>query len=106
MNKICIALLLLAVNFHAVCAEAALPKDVRAFVKKRDGCEHFRGEVPDPSEKARMKEVSRQIHAFCKGTDKALAGLKRKYASNSVVMARLSEYEDEIEAHPERKSGN
>lgn len=97
---------LLAVNSHADCAEAALPKDVRAFVKKREGCEHFRGEIPDPSEKARMIEVSRKIHAFCKGTDRALAGLKKKYTNNSVVLARLSEYEDEIEAHPERQQGD
>lgn len=84
-------------------AAPRLPQDVRNFIAKRDGCELFRGEIPDPSEKRRMKEVVRQINALCKGTDNAIAALKKRYASDAYVMSRLDEYEDEIEAHPERR---
>lgn len=81
-----------------------LPEDVRAFIQRRDSCEHFRGEVPEPTEKRRMKEVVRQINAFCKGTDKALASLKRKYANKTTVMSRLGEYESNIEASADEHS--
>lgn len=78
------------------------PKDVQAFLKKRDGCEHFRGEVPDPPEKKRMDEISREIKRLCTGTDDKLAALKHKYADSSAIMARLNTYEANIEVHPNR----
>lgn len=59
----------------------------------------MRGEIPGPADKRRMKEVNREIEKLCKGTDKALAQLKKKYASNVPVMWRLNEIEDGIEAH-------
>lgn len=104
------AVLIPAIAFclAAQCAWAVpeLPKDVRSFIAKRDGCEHFRGEIPDPSEKQRMKEVVQQLNALCKGTDQALAKLRKKYAGNADVISRLHEYEDEIEPHPERRQAN
>jgi len=103
MRKRLIAAVLFLLGSLLAHAEPGLPKDVRSFITRRDSCEHFRGEIPDPSEKRRMKEVVRQINAFCKGTDKALALMKKKYSSDSNVMSRLNEYEDEIEAHPERR---
>lgn len=47
-----------------------------------------------------MKEVIRKINTLCKGTDEALAALKKKYANNAKVMFLLNEYEEEIEGHP------
>ncbi|VXC37138.1 hypothetical protein [Massilia sp. 9I] len=78
-------------------AEPKLPADVAKYVKQRDGCEHFRGEFPDPPDEKRMREVEREIRKLCTGTDKKLAQLKRKYAKNQAVLKRLSEYEEDIE---------
>jgi hypothetical protein len=58
----------------------------------------MRGEIPDPGDKQRMREVNREIQKLCKGTDKDLAQLKRKYAKNPAVMQRLDEFEPAIEA--------
>jgi len=78
-------------------AEARLPVDVARYVEQREGCEHFRGEIPDPPDKQRMKEIEREIRKLCTGTDKKLQQLKRKYAKNQAVMQRLNEFEENIE---------
>jgi hypothetical protein len=88
---------------HLAYAAPSLPRDVQSFIKKREGCDHFRGEVPESSEKQSMREVARQINALCKGTDGALAVLKKKYSNDVQVMSHLNGYEDRIEAHPERR---
>lgn len=41
--------------------EAQLPSDVAKYVEQREGCEHFRGEVPDPPDEQRMREIEREI---------------------------------------------
>jgi hypothetical protein len=78
-------------------ADESLPFDVQCFIDKREGCDHMRGEIPEPGEKQRMREVSREIQTLCKGTDKELAQLKKKYAANRSVMQRLEEFEPGIE---------
>lgn len=100
MRTLLIAAFLLLGNLNMAHGASAVPKDVSSFISKRDGCDHFRGELPDPSEKKRMKEVIRKINTLCKGTDEALAALKKKYANNAKVMSLLNEYEEEIEGHP------
>jgi hypothetical protein len=92
---VCLALLMSALP---ALAGAPLPRDVQKFVDRREGCDHMRGELPDPAEKRRMKEVNREIENLCRGTDIQLAQLKKKYASNAAVMQRLNEFEDGIEA--------
>jgi hypothetical protein len=79
-------------------AAESLPKDVEQFIAKRENCDHFRGEIPDPAEKQRMREVERAIQKWCKGTDKRLARLKKKYAGNAEVVNRLDNFEPDIEA--------
>lgn len=91
---ICLAVL---VPISSTLATEALPRDVQHFVDKREGCDHMRGELPDPSEKQRMKEASRDIRKLCTGTDKELKKLKRKYAAEAAVMQVLNEYELDIE---------
>ncbi len=81
-------------------AENGLPSDVVKFIDQREGCDHFRGEVPDPPDKQRMREIEREIRKLCTGTDKKLVQLKRKYARNQAVLHRLSEFEDYIESPP------
>ena len=81
----------------AIGAESKLPFDVAKYVEQREGCDHFRGEIPDPPDKQRMREIEREIRKLCTGTDKKLVQLKRKYAKNQSVMKRLNEFEEKIE---------
>lgn len=81
----------------AIAMETKLPSDVAKYLAQREGCEHFRGEIPDPPDKQRMKEIDREVRKLCTGTDKKLAQLKRKYARNQSVMKRLNEFEEKIE---------
>ena len=87
----------------ALAAEPRLPSDVAKYVEQREGCDHFRGEFPDPPDKQRMKQIERELRKLCTGTDKKLAQLKRKYARNPVVLNRLSEFEEKIEPPPTDK---
>jgi hypothetical protein len=82
------------------CASNGVPREVEAFVKKRDACDHFRGEVPDPGpdQMVRMKEVSDAIAEFCSGTDAELGTLRARYRKDSSIMQRLAGYESRIEA--------
>lgn len=57
----------------------------------------MRGEIPDPTEKLRMNEVSRELRKLCGGTDKELGQLKKKYAANSTIMQILNQFEVGIE---------
>lgn len=84
----------IAANAHA---GSALPKDVRAFVARRDVCDHFRGEFPDPPDPERVKEVNENLERYCKGTDAKLSQLKHRYAKKRDVMRKLNAYEETIE---------
>lgn len=81
-------------------ADNRLPSDVARFVEQREGCDHFRGEFPDPPDEKRMREIEREVRKLCTGTDKKLDRLKRKYAGNQAVLKRLNEFEERIEAPP------
>lgn len=81
----------------AAAAQAApsLPPDVAEFVERRDLCDHFRGEEPYDAERKAFLEKT--IVELCTGTDQQLASLKLEHSSNSVAMAKLSQYETDIE---------
>lgn len=74
---------------------AALPADVAAFRKRRDRCDHFRGE--EPGDEARAAELAQASRRTCRGTDAQLAVLRARYRGNRVVIAALRRYEDEVE---------
>lgn len=78
-------------------AQGTFPREVQRFFDRREGCDHMRGELPDPGEKQRMREVSREIRKLCTGTDKELDRLKKKYAIDPVITQRLEEFEPDIE---------
>lgn len=71
--------------------------DVDRFVQRRMLCDHFRGELPDPSDKARLDEVIKKANESCAGTDAQLKSLKAKYVRDAKVMKRLNEFEDQVE---------
>jgi len=85
------------VPFHPVLANEQLPNDVQHFIEQREGCDHMRGELPDPADKHRTRQLQRETQKLCKGTDQKLAQLKKKYAKNSSVMQRLDAFEPAIE---------
>jgi hypothetical protein len=82
---------------HSCFAANSLPGDVRRFIDRRLLCDHIRGEVPEPGDVERMKEIEDGITRRCTGSDKKLKALKKKYAANTVVMSHLSTFEAEIE---------
>ena len=92
---ICLALLMSALP---VLASDLLPRDVQRFVDRRETCDHLRAEMPDPGAKLRMAEAEREPGKQCKGTDKELARLKRKYAANTTIMQVLNQFDTGIEA--------
>lgn len=73
----------------------ALPADVVAFRKRRDQCDHFRGE--EPGDEARAIELEKALNRTCLGTDVELAGLRHRYRDNAAVIAALQDYEDQVE---------
>jgi len=97
MRNILLCLSLL-VPVSSSLADEPLPRDVQRFVDRREGCDHMRGEMPDPGERQRARAMSREIQQLCAGTDHSLAQLKKRYAKNPVVMRHLDEFEPAVEA--------
>ncbi len=98
MIKVAVALCLAAAAASPLAAQTvspALPRDVTAFVEKRRGCDHFRGEYSEDRERARF--IRQNVIRLCKGTDRRLAGLKRKYRADVTVMRILNDYETPVE---------
>ena len=80
----------------AACAAPARV-DLADFLERRATCDHFRGEVPDPPDAERMREIERQIAATCTGTDAQLAQLKKRYRDDPAVAKQLAAFEPKIE---------
>ena len=71
-------------------ADDPLPKDVATYIDRRELCYHLSGEIPDPSEKERLREVIHDINKQCQGLDRKKIQLEMKYAANATVSARLA----------------
>ena len=72
-----------------------VPSDVRAFVARREECEHFLGE--EPYDAARARELERKVKSLCTGSDAKLARLKRRYAGRAAVMDLLRPLDPDLE---------
>jgi len=81
----------------AACAAPPPTPDLATFLERRALCDHFRGEVPDPPDAQRMREVSQQIDAYCTGTDAQLAALRQRYRGDPAVTKQLAQFEDHVE---------
>jgi hypothetical protein len=90
-------LFVVAIQFVTSVAQAqqAMPTDVARFIERRDLCDHFRGEEPYDAERGAFLKF--QIDKYCKGSDRQLATLKRKYERQKDVLSKLNEYEVKIE---------
>lgn len=73
---------------------SAWPAEVASFLERRELCDHLRGE--DLREDSRIETLNQS----CAGTDRELARLKRKYAADSTILARLNSFELNIEIDP------
>ena len=80
----------------ASAAVAALPPAIAAFQKQRDACDHFRSEAP--YDKQRAAFLKAQLAKTCKGSDRALAALRKRFAHHPDALAALKDYEGQIES--------
>ena len=71
--------------------------DLATFLERRAACDHWRGEVPDPPDPVRMREVMQQTGEWCKGTDAQLAQLKKRYRDDPLVSKQLADLEPQVE---------
>ena len=82
----------------AACATDATTPDLATFLERRATCDHLRGEIPDPPDASRMREIEQQTAQYCTGTDAQLAALKKRYRDDPVVSKQLADFEPQIEA--------
>jgi hypothetical protein len=77
------------------------PHEVRAFLDRRDGCDHFRGEpIPEPADDPggeRRREIETAMRELCTGTDAELLKLRAAYRDDAVVSAVFAGFENDIE---------
>ncbi len=77
------------------------PHEVRAFLDRREGCDHFRGEpLPDPADDPggeRRRQIQTALHALCTGSDAELQRLRARYRDDADVSAALGALESNIE---------
>ncbi|MCZ4071534.1 hypothetical protein [Agrobacterium sp. LMR679] len=90
-----IALALIGFAAPSFAQQPSLPDDVSAFVSRRDGCDHFRGE--EATDRDRRAQIEEALSRLCRGSDADLARLKRQYSGNKAVMTILERYEPDIE---------
>jgi len=71
------------------------PQEVSEFEKRRELCDHFRGE--EAYDEERGQEILAAHKKYCTGTDVELARLKQKYKNETYIMDLLKKYEEQIE---------
>ena len=103
MKTLVLVPVLLLFSLSPIFAAEKLPNDVRQFIAQRDACDHFRGELPEPEEVERMREVTSQAERRCRGTDRRLRSLKKKYDSDANVKKRLNVYDEQIEPRDDQR---
>ena len=93
------AVLVMATTTAALLAACAAPRapDLAIFLERRATCDHLRGEVPDPPDPQRLREVEQGVAAYCTGTDAQLAALRQRYRDDPVVTKQLAQFEDRVE---------
>lgn len=71
---------------------AELPKDVLAYIRNADSCDHLRGEINGDNSEADQRIFS-DMNKYCGAAEKAYMPLKKKYASNPGILGKISSYE-------------
>jgi hypothetical protein len=87
-------MILLALALAGATTARPLPLDVRRYIERREGCDHWRGEYsPDP---VRSRQIGRGARKECGGSDRELDRLRRTYRRVPRVVAALRDY-DKVE---------
>lgn len=77
------------------------PHEVRAYLDRRDACDHFRGEPwpegGDAEAVARRRQLRDAMAKYCKGIDARLTELRAAYRDDPEVDAALGRLESDIE---------
>lgn len=77
------------------------PHEVRAYLDRRDACDHFRGEPwpegNDAEAVSRRRQLRDLMTKYCNGTDTRLAELRIAYRDDPDVSAALGRLESDIE---------
>lgn len=69
------------------------PHEVRAFLERYYECEHWRGEEAPEGDEQRSKEIVQGANSACKGNDRRLTELRRRYQNVPAAAAVLSKLE-------------
>lgn len=101
-DVLCGAALLASMMCADISAQQTYPKDVTDFIQSRDDCEELRSSLPDavPGHDADLRGVIQDIREQCRGTDRALDQLKKKYASDPAILQKLGSYDSQTERDP------
>jgi hypothetical protein len=102
MKLFTLAVALLCVRVGFAADAQGLPRDVSAFLDRRESCDHWRGEFGYDAE--RQAHINWALCQACTGTDAQLARLKKKYRADTEVTERLAIFEPVIEAKDKREA--
>lgn len=72
----------------------AVPKDVRRFIIKAQGCGHFGGEAGDGNPPERIAYIEKMTDKLCTGLGDKRRKLLSKYAGNTAVQTIISDIWD------------
>ncbi|WAC71254.1 hypothetical protein OU995_16850 [Roseateles sp. SL47] len=84
---------------------SADPVALKAFLERREVCDHLRGEIPEPGDQEAIDEVIASINKYCDGTDAELARLKRAHGGDATVKKQLDALEPCIEQKSRCRGG-
>lgn len=68
-----------------------MPADVQHFIVQWQDCAHWLGEPAYDA--ARQRDIESAVAEVCPGVDARGAELRRRYATNAGVLARIARYE-------------
>lgn len=69
-----------------------MPADVQQFIVQWSDCAHWLGEGPSDLPE-RQRQIDEAVADVCPGVDARAAELRRRYAGNAEVLARIADYE-------------
>ncbi len=77
------------------------PHEIRTFIAARDQCDYLRSE-PFPEgdtqdARARRKQLTTAMRKHCKGTDRRLADLRKRYRHDAVISKLLAAFDARVE---------
>jgi hypothetical protein len=71
---------------------AEFPKDVLAYIKNADSCDHLSGEINGDNSEADKRIVS-DMNKYCATAENVYMKLRKKYASNPRILEKIGSYE-------------